>query len=86
MNQGELGDEMFIIVSGEVRVLVTPEHQKDAREVARRLPGDHVGEMAIQPRTTLRDADRRWGAYALCALTRSNLREYCASGLKYAWR
>ena len=47
VNQGELGDEMFIIVSGEVRVLVTPEHQKDAREVARRLPGDQVGEMAI---------------------------------------
>jgi len=39
--QGAPGDEMFLIVSGEVRVLAA------AAEVARRKPGDYVGEMAI---------------------------------------
>ena len=43
--QGEAGDEMYIIVSGEVRVL---EAQQDAEiEVARRAAGEVVGEMAI---------------------------------------
>jgi CRP-like cAMP-binding protein len=40
--QGELGDEMYIIVSGEVRVLVESE-----TEIAQRVPGEYVGEMAI---------------------------------------
>jgi HEAT repeat protein len=39
--QGEAGEEMFIIVSGEVRVLA------HGAEVARRGTGDVVGEMAI---------------------------------------
>lgn len=39
--QGELGEEMFIIVSGEVSV------QTGEGEVARRQPGDVVGEMAL---------------------------------------
>ena len=46
-HQGELGDEMYIIVSGEVRVLVTPENQGEPYEVARRCCGDFVGEMTI---------------------------------------
>jgi len=43
--QGEVGDVMFIIVSGEVRVIVF----KDQREVelARRKTGEYVGEMAL---------------------------------------
>jgi len=51
--QGEAGDEMFIIVSGEVRVLVskgnTSPDKPDTRsvEVARRKPGEAVGEMAV---------------------------------------
>jgi len=45
--QGEPGDEMYIVISGEVRVMVTPENQKESREVARRRSGDYVGEMAI---------------------------------------
>ncbi len=45
--QGELGDEMYIIVSGEVRVLITPENQDEAHEVARRCCGDFVGEMTL---------------------------------------
>lgn len=44
--QGEPGDEMYIIVSGEVRVLTGANRGKDA-EVARRKPGEYVGEMAI---------------------------------------
>jgi CRP/FNR family cyclic AMP-dependent transcriptional regulator len=43
--QGEVGDVMFIIVSGEVRVIVTKD-QKEV-ELARRKPGEYVGEMAL---------------------------------------
>jgi HEAT repeat protein len=46
--KGEPGDEMYIITSGEVRVL-----SESGVELARRQPGDFVGEMAIisqQPR------------------------------------
>jgi len=48
VQQGEPGDEMYIIVSGEVSVL-----NIGGTELARRKPGDFVGEMAIisqQPR------------------------------------
>lgn len=43
---GEPGEEMFIIVSGEVRVM-TPNADGLEYEVARRKPGECVGEMAI---------------------------------------
>lgn len=43
--QGEPGDEMHIVVSGEVRVVVGKDGQE--REIARRKSGDYVGEMAI---------------------------------------
>lgn len=39
--QGEPGEVMYIIVAGEVRVVV------DGREIARRQRGDIVGEMAL---------------------------------------
>jgi HEAT repeat protein len=42
--QGEIGDEMFIIVSGEVRVLAGI---VGGPELARRKAGEYVGEMAI---------------------------------------
>jgi AAA family ATP:ADP antiporter len=44
--QGELGDEMHIVVSGEIRVVLGTEREPQV-EVARRRPGDSVGEMAI---------------------------------------
>jgi HEAT repeat protein len=44
--QGELGNEMHIVVSGEIRVVLGVEREQQA-EVARRRPGDCVGEMAI---------------------------------------
>jgi len=44
--QGEPGEEMYIIVSGEVRV-TSGEAGRAAVELARRGPGDYVGEMAI---------------------------------------
>jgi hypothetical protein len=46
-HQGEPGDEMYIVVSGDVSVMMTSGDQKEAREVARRSSGDYVGEMAI---------------------------------------
>jgi HEAT repeat protein/ATP/ADP translocase len=44
--QGDPGDEMYIIVSGEVRVM-TETGEGIEVEVARRKPGEYVGEMAI---------------------------------------
>ncbi len=44
--QGEAGDEMYIVVAGEIKVLVR--HDGEApREVARRTVGEYVGEMAV---------------------------------------
>lgn len=63
--QGEQGDAMFVIVSGEVRVCI----EKDGQpvEVARRRPGEYVGELSIinrEPRnaTLIASSDVR----ALC--------------------
>jgi HEAT repeat protein len=44
--QGEAGDEMHIVVSGEIRVLVGHDGGP-TDEVARRTSGEYVGEMAI---------------------------------------
>ncbi|MEP7357912.1 MAG: cyclic nucleotide-binding domain-containing protein, partial [Anaerolineales bacterium] len=44
--QGEPGDEMYIIVTGAVRVLATG-GPGPSTELARRGPGDYVGEMAV---------------------------------------
>jgi hypothetical protein len=46
-HQGETGEEMFVVVSGEVRVLVAPDEKSEGREILRRKQGDYVGEMAI---------------------------------------
>lgn len=46
-HQGEPGDEMYIVVTGDVRVMIASEDQMEAREIARRSTGDYVGEMAI---------------------------------------
>ena len=45
IREGEIGDVMFIIVSGEVRVLMT-RGQKEV-ELARRKAGEPIGEMAL---------------------------------------
>jgi HEAT repeat protein len=45
VREGEIGDVMFIIVSGEVRVLMA-KGQKVV-EIARRKAGEYVGEMAL---------------------------------------
>ena len=44
--QGEPGEEMYVIVSGEVLVTDSAGSQSTV-EVARRGPGEYVGEMAI---------------------------------------
>ncbi|MEW6404202.1 MAG: cyclic nucleotide-binding domain-containing protein, partial [Chloroflexota bacterium] len=43
--QDEIGDVMFIIVSGEVRVIASSENKQV--ELARRGAGEYVGEMAL---------------------------------------
>lgn len=45
VREGDIGDVMFIIVSGEVRVLIS-KGQKEF-ELARRKAGEYVGEMAL---------------------------------------
>jgi HEAT repeat protein len=45
VREGEIGDVMFIILSGEVRVLITKDHKEV--ELARRRAGQYVGEMAL---------------------------------------
>lgn len=58
--QGEPGAEMYILVSGEVRVLMSSNGYKEQREVARRGPGNYVGEMSIisqEPRMATLIAD-----------------------------
>jgi HEAT repeat protein len=42
VHQGDLGDELFIIISGQVRVVTDT-----GRELAIRSPGEYVGEMAL---------------------------------------
>ena len=44
--QNEPGDELFVIVSGEVAVSVATDDGKD-EEIARRGSGEYVGEMAV---------------------------------------
>jgi cyclic nucleotide-binding protein len=44
--QGEAGDEMHIVVEGEIRVMVDADGEP-ARELARRTKGENVGEMAL---------------------------------------
>jgi CRP-like cAMP-binding protein len=41
MRQGDRGDELFIVVEGELRI------ERDGRSVAVRMPGDFVGEIAL---------------------------------------
>jgi hypothetical protein len=45
--QGETGDELHIVVTGEVRVLRAGPDAADEVELARRTTGDVVGEMAL---------------------------------------
>lgn len=45
-HQGDLGNEMYIIISGEIIISTTNEADQ-MHEISRRQPGDYVGEMAI---------------------------------------
>ncbi len=45
VRQGEVGDVMFIIASGEVRVIASKDNKEV--ELARRKVGDFIGEMAL---------------------------------------
>ena len=63
VREGEVGDEMFVIVSGNVRVT----KGSDESEIAQRGPGEFVGEMSIlahEPRMASLVADG--DVFALC--------------------
>lgn len=45
--QGEMGTEMYIVVTGEVVVQITPDDHDEPHELARRRTGEYVGEMSI---------------------------------------
>jgi hypothetical protein len=49
VRQGDPGDELYVIVSGELRVLAKRADGRD-EEIARRKVGDYVGEMALLAR------------------------------------
>jgi CRP/FNR family transcriptional regulator len=71
VKEGELGDEMFIIVSGNVHVYKGDEY----REIALRGPGEFVGEMSIltqEPRMASLVAEG--DVFALC-LEQSNFEQ-----------
>lgn len=64
VREGELGDEMYIIVTGNVRVV---KRSKGKQEIAERGPGEFVGEMSIltrEPRMASLVADS--DVFALC--------------------
>jgi CRP/FNR family transcriptional regulator, cyclic AMP receptor protein len=65
VREGDIGEVMFIILSGEVRVLVA-QGQKEV-EIARRKAGEYVGEMALisrEPRSATVSAVEN--VHALC--------------------
>ena len=64
--QDEPGDEMFVVVAGEVRVLVKNENQID-KEVARRKAGEPVGDL-----TAVAQSDRDVGDVHLLCLDRKS--------------
>ena len=49
IRQGDPGDELYVIVSGELRLIATRADGRD-EEIARRGAGDYVGEMALLAR------------------------------------
>lgn len=50
VRQGELGDSFYLIVRGEVRVLVSDSDDAEPKEVARLGPGMFFGELAVLSR------------------------------------
>ena len=71
VKQGELGDRLFVVVQGQVSVVV------DGREVAVLHEGEHFGELALidtEPRSA--DIIAKGFGHLLC-IERDALREYC---------
>ena len=71
VQQGELGDTLYVVVQGQVSV------QVDGREVAVLSAGEHFGELALidtEPRSA--DIIAKGFGHLLC-IERDALREYC---------
>jgi len=71
VQQGELGDTLYVVVQGHVSVMV------DGREVAELEAGEHFGELALidtEPRSA--DIIAKGFGHLLC-IERDALREYC---------
>jgi CRP-like cAMP-binding protein len=47
MREGDLGDELIVVVEGSVRVLQSGRDGQGQRLVRRCGPGEHVGELAV---------------------------------------
>ncbi len=84
MRQGEIGDTLYVVVQGQVRVLVA------GREVAILSEGEHFGELALigsDPRSATVEAV---GFGHLLSIERDALHEYCtiepALGNKLLWK
>lgn len=71
VQQGEIGDTLYVVVQGTVTVVV------DGKEVAKLTEGEHFGELALvddQPRSATIVAQERTH---LLSIERNALREYC---------
>ncbi len=65
---GDPGDEMFIIISGKVNIVIYPEGVEEGQVVANLGPGDYFGEMALltgEPRSASVITDGPVEAFAL---------------------
>jgi CRP-like cAMP-binding protein len=84
MNEGEAGEELFIVLSGQVKVT------RGGAELATLKPGDHVGEMALvrsQPRSATVVSD---GSSELMVIRRTDffeiLRKEHQLAVKLLWQ
>ena len=65
---GDPGDEMFIIISGKVNVIIFPQDNSEGQVVANLGPGDYFGEMALltgEPRSASVVSEDECEAFAL---------------------
>jgi len=84
MRQGEIGDTLYVVVQGQVRVLVA------GREVAMLSEGEHFGELALIGSSARSATVEAVGFGHLLTIERDALHEYCmvepTLGNKVLWK